>query len=353
MRFAAIDTGTNSTRLLITEITSAIKEEFASADIIREMHITRLGKNLDKTGMIDKNNADKTVSVLKKYLDLISYYKVRRYRAVGTRALRHAANAAWFKGYVMDLLGLELEIISHVEEAMLSFTGAAGSVEPGFLLKKNNILIPGNASGSLPYFHNTYPGDKEKIVTGNGKVCSKNTGREILVLDIGGGSTEFILGSLSQGITFTESINMGSVNISEKFISDFLPSPGELSKMGEFIRGEIEGSMQVIRKKQFKKVIGLAGTVSALASVDMGLKKYDMKRLNGHKLDFKNIMAIQERFCSLALEDRKKITGLEPERADIIIGGTAILIEIMKGLKLQQITVSENDILDGIIYSIF
>ena len=353
MRFAAIDTGTNSTRLLITEITSATKEKFAAADIIREMHITRLGGNLDKTGLIDKKNADKTVSVLKKYLDLINYYKVRRYRAVGTRALRHAANAAWFKGYVMDLLGLELEIISPQEEAMLSFTGAAGTVEPGFLLKKNNILIPGNASASLPYFHSTYPGDKEKIVTGNGKVYSKNTSGEILVLDIGGGSTEFILGSLSQGITFTESINMGSVNISEKFIKDSLPGSEELSKMGEFIRGEIKGIMQVIREKNLTKVIGLAGTVSAIASVDLKLEKYNMKRLNGYKLEFKNILAIQEKFCGLGLKDRKKITGLEPERADIIIGGTAILIEIMKGLKLQDIIVSENDILDGIIYSIF
>jgi exopolyphosphatase / guanosine-5'-triphosphate,3'-diphosphate pyrophosphatase len=353
MRLAAIDTGTNSTRLLISEIKSATKEEFTAADIIREMHITRLGKNLDKTGLIDKKNADKTVSVLKKYLDLINYYKIKSYRAVGTRALRHAANAAWFKGYVMDLLGLELEIISPQEEAMLSFTGAAGSAEPGFLLKINNILIRGNTSASLPYFHNTYPGDKEKIIIGNEKVYSKNTGGEILVLDIGGGSTEFITGSLSQGITFTVSINMGSVNVSEKFISDSLPSPGELGKMGEFIRGEIKGIMQIIREKNLAKVIGLAGTVSAIASVDLKLQKYDMKRLNGYKLDFKNILAIQEKFCGLGLKDRKKIIGLEPERADIIIGGTAILIEIMKGLKLQHVKVSENDILDGIIYSIF
>jgi exopolyphosphatase / guanosine-5'-triphosphate,3'-diphosphate pyrophosphatase len=316
MRLAAIDTGTNSTRLLISEITSAAKEEFATVDIIREMHITRLGKNLDKTGLIDKKNADKTASVLKKYLDLIKFYKVRRYRAVGTRALRQAANASWFKSYIMDLFGLELEIISSNEEALLSFTGAIGSLKPGLI---------------------------------NGR---RNSG-EILVIDIGGGSTEFILGSQSQGITFTESINMGSVNISEKFIKDSLPVSKELSKMKEFIIGEIKGIIQVIREKNLQEVTGLAGTVSALASVDLKLQKYDMKRLNGHKLEFKNILAIQEKFCRLNLKDRKKITGMEPERADIIIGGTAILIEIMKSLKLQHITVSENDILDGIIYSIF
>jgi exopolyphosphatase / guanosine-5'-triphosphate,3'-diphosphate pyrophosphatase len=316
MRLAAIDTGTNSTRLLITEIKSATKEEFATVDIIREMHITRLGKNLDKTGLIDKKNAEKTVSVLKKYFDLIKCYKVRRYRAVGTRALRQAANASWYKSYVMDLFGLELEIISPEEEALLSFIGAVGPLKPGFI---------------------------------NGQ---RNSG-EILVIDIGGGSTEFITGSLSQGITFTESINMGSVNISEKFIKDSLPDSKELSKMGKFIRGGIKSIIQVIRKKNLQEVIGLAGTVSAIASVDLKLQKYDMKRLNGHKLEFKNILVIQEKFCSLGLKDRKKITGLEPERADIIIGGSAILIEIMKSLKLQHITLSEKDILDGIVYSIF
>ncbi|MBN1299286.1 MAG: hypothetical protein JW997_06345 [Actinobacteria bacterium] len=342
MRLAAIDIGTNSTRLLISEILhtgqkSKVGKEFEKTSsnhlkenvirhLVRDMHITRLGGNLDKSGKISKKNAINTITVLGKYLEMIDLYKVEKFRAIGTRALRHAKNSLWFKNLAFHKTGIEIDIVSPEEEAALSFEGALG------LIKQPSGSFDLNAGKKYA----------DNLLNGN-----------TLVIDIGGGSTEFISGNINDGISYIKSIEIGSVNISERFDVSDVCRQSDIIKMKEFIKINIKGAINDIMSNPVRQVYGVAGTVSALASVDMGLEKYNMDALNGYVLLLDNILAIQNRFCSLCLEERKKIKGLEPQRADIIIGGTEILVSVMECLGRDKLIVSENDILDGIIYSIF
>ena len=330
MRLAAIDIGTNSTRLLITELISRKDNYPLLNPVLRDMHITRLGKSLDKYGDISYENAGCTIEVLKKYLKTIKKHKVKKYMAAGTRVLRQAGNSAWFVNYIKSLLGLDISVISGQEEAGLSFNGAIRGIESAIRLKTNNEL-----SGFI-------------------KFKPDNSDQNILVTDIGGGSTEFIYGSLGGGLSFSESIDIGSVNISERFLDDIVPDKSTIEIMNAFIRAKIKNIIEEIKfKENFSFMVGLAGTVSALASTDLKLAIYDRDKIHGHVLCLNKIKDIQEGFCSLELKKRKTITGLEPERADIIIGGTAILLQAMSMLNIDKIIVSESDILEGIIYSIF
>ncbi len=174
----------------------------------------------------------------------------------------------------------------------------------------------------------------------------------VLVIDIGGGSTEFILGSLNGRIIFSESIDIGCVNLTEKFINYSKPAPEDLELLNNYIRDKIRKTIDEIPKNNFNLIIGLAGTISTLAAVDLKLARYDRDKIHNHILKFDNIKLIYNQFCQVDMDSRKKITGLEEKRADIIISGAAILLEIMKMLGSDKILVSENDILDGIIYSI-
>jgi exopolyphosphatase / guanosine-5'-triphosphate,3'-diphosphate pyrophosphatase len=219
---------------------------------------------------------------------------------------------------------LSVEIISGSEEARLSFSGAVAG------LKDQNIF---GASQRNP----------------GGCTESKN----ILVIDIGGGSTEFILGSPEDGtITYLDSINIGSVSLSEKFLAGTAPDDKSITDLLNFIESRLGNSVEKISSTGFDFMVGLAGTISSLSAVDLELKEYDREKIHGHILYRDRARNIFRRFCSMDPEMRKKIKGLEPARADIIIGGTAILLKILEMLGLGSFIVSENDILDGIIYSI-
>lgn len=329
IRLAAIDIGTNSTRLLISDINLSLNNNFPPKNLYREMHITRLGKNLGLDGVITINSAEKTIEVLKKYLDLMNSCNVNKFRAVGTRVLRDAKNSKWFTDMVNARLGMKIDVVSFEEEAKLSFLGAVRGLTCNNNLYKNNIKEP------------------------EGFKKSNDSETNVLVIDIGGGSTEFIAGNLDEEILYLKSIPIGSVTVSEQFLSAEKPEEGDLKNMYNFISFKINKIIDDIKKTDFKIVVGLAGTVSAVASVDLGLKKYDREKIHGYTLDFTKVMNIQDKFCSMGLEQRKRIAGLDRNRADIIIGGTAILLEIFKQLSLDRIFISENDILDGIIYSIF
>jgi exopolyphosphatase/guanosine-5'-triphosphate,3'-diphosphate pyrophosphatase len=316
MKLAAIDTGTNSTRLLIADVFLEFKKNIRLTPIIaRQMQITRLGKNLEKTGVISKEAAEDTLKVLKKYYTLIKINGVARYRAVGTRVLRQASNSEWFKSYVYKKIGLDIEIIDWMEEARLSFAGA----------------IKGNKIQDFCRVEN----------------CN------ILVVDIGGGSTEFILGDGQGNITYANSVDIGSVRLMEKFLKHDIPKKLELKVLHSFIKEKIKDTTNELKRNNFIYMVGLAGTISTLASIDLKLDNYDREKIHSHILKFEKVMELYHKLLTLNLKERKKIKGLEPKRADIIIAGTAILIEIMNMTGVQELFVSENDILDGIIYSIF
>jgi len=311
MRLAAIDIGTNSARLLVSELSGSGCEVLE-----RTMEITRIGRNMSSTGKISLSSTDDTLKILKKYKSLMNKHNVLKYRAVGTSAVREASNSQWFTSFISKNSGIIIDMVTGSEEAHLSFTGAS---------KDMNISSDGQFS-------------------------------KILVLDIGGGSTEFIMGvpesDTGPDIDIVKSLNIGSVVLTEKFIRGTLPERTELEELESYIRSSIREVAQEISKGGDILIIGVAGTATTLASIDLGLEEYDSKKIHRHVLSFERIKSIYEILCGADLKERKKITGLAPGRADIIIGGTAILLEILKMLKKETMIVSEQDILDGIIYSL-
>ncbi len=382
MILAAIDIGTNSTRLLISNAAFFSNKELIFSNkkpilipLVREMHITRLGKNIN--GEISLDSADNTIKVLKRYIKLMSIHNVQKFKVVGTKVLRDAKNTQWFIDKVFNELGIKIEVISWQQEAKLSFLGAYSGL---FLLNNSNI----NGGGIANSIANN---------TTDNITLNKAKNDFVLVFDIGGGSTEFIVGNLKGEIFYLNSISIGSVTVSELFLNERIPKINDLEKMSKYIIDNIIMELKAILKlnfdrttkmvnslnpkaflnqekciaridkcvsnieninyaKDFKLVVGLAGTVSTLASVDLGLKKYCRDKIHGHQLNYERIIDIQKNFCSMDLEQRKKIIGLDKNRADIIIGGTEILIKILEALNIKKIFVSENDILYGIIYSI-
>ncbi|MCL4386388.1 MAG: Ppx/GppA family phosphatase [Cyanobacteria bacterium] len=319
MKLASIDIGSNSTRLLIVDYP---KENYSSVNyspifkiIARKTAITRISRNLTKTSLISGFSAGKTINVLNEYLNLIKKENVKKFRVVGTSALRKAKNSSWFINLVKSELGIKIDIISSSEEADLSFYGVVRNSDLISKIEPENFLI--------------------------------------LVIDIGGGSTEFIQGNTDGKIIFKESIDIGCVNLTEKFINyNKKPEIKDLEMLQQYVNQRIKVISAKIKELGFNIIFGVAGTISTLSMVDLKLKKYNRGKIHGHILRIDNIKKIYNNFCSLDFESRKKIAGLETKRADIIIGGTAILIEIMNLLEPDKIIVSENDILDGIIYSI-
>ena len=308
MNLASIDIGTNSTRLLISSyVNGKIKT------LIREMYITRIGKGLKESGCISEKHALLTIKILKRYKSLIDKFKVKKYLAVGTSALRRAGNSNEFVNKVFKETAIQLEIISGLKEAEFSFNGSV-----------KNLNLPQNIE--MP--------------------------QKILVADIGGGSSEFILGDRDSNILLIKSIDMGCVRASEDYLQSDPPEKHEIMLLNKAIKEKIEEALTDFKKYEDFIILGLAGTISTLASMSLNLKKYNMEKINCFTLDIKKIKTIFENLCNLKLEERKKITGLEPKRADVILGGIAIVIKVLEYFKKDRIIVSENDILDGIIYSL-
>ncbi|MCL4386038.1 MAG: Ppx/GppA family phosphatase [Cyanobacteria bacterium] len=308
MNLASIDVGTNSTRLLITSFNNGI-----FTPLIREMEITRLGKGIKDNGDILKENADATIKTLKKYKHLIDELKVEKYKAIGTSVLRRASNSSFFIDKTFQETGLKINVISGIEEASLSFNGAVKS-----LISVKRIKVP----------------------------------KKVLVVDIGGGSSEFIFGDTDFNILRLKSIDIGCVRVTEDFLHSDPPLQSEIELLNNFIKKRLANTLEDFNKDDDFIILGLAGTFSSLASISIKLKKYKMEKLNYLPLKLKKINIIFNNLCKLNLNERKKVTGLDPKRADIIIGGIAIAKEIINYFKKEKIIVSENDILDGIIYSL-
>ncbi len=313
MKLAAIDIGTNSIRLLISNYDNS---RFTA--IVRKMKVTRIGKNLEASGNISPEAARDTLEVLSSYLALMEEHEVVKYRAVGTSAVRNALNKNWFVEYIYKNIGLKIEAVSGTEEARFSFYGAVKS--PG-----SNYL-------------NNSTGPKAKDM--------------VLVIDIGGGSTELILGEQGSRPELIYSIKMGCVNLAEKFIRSERPGKDELAKLEDHIVKKLNEPLNQIKNNEPIFLIGTGGTITTLAAIDLKLEKYDSEKIHGYLLNLKTIEKIYKYLCSLNSKERKKVPGLQPERADIIISGTAIIQEILKLLGRDEVQVSEEDILDGIVYTL-
>ncbi|MHB8671974.1 MAG: Ppx/GppA phosphatase family protein [Acidimicrobiales bacterium] len=295
---AAIDCGTNSTRLLVSDGTRTLA---------RLMRITRLGQDVDRTGRLRTDAIDRMVAVLREYREVMDSFGVARLRITATSAARDADNRDELFDAVEAVIGERPELLGGAEEGRLSFDGATAELDP--------------AEGPF------------------------------LVVDIGGGSTEFAAGVPPEpdGVT---SVDLGCVRVTEKFLHRDPPAPEELSQAVSVIRDHLEDvARDLSSAREARCLVGLAGTVSAVAAIEQGLVAYDRDRIHHFVL---SRAAVEDVFRTLATESRAERVhnpGLEPERADVIVGGVAILVGVLRFFDLERCLVSESDILDGLIRS--
>ena len=281
MRVAAVDLGTNTTRLLVADVVDSRIEE-----LHRETRITRLGEGVDARRHLLPVSIARVRNVLSDYRRTIESLGAERTLAVATSAVRDAENGEAFLGEVEWSYGFATRLVGGDEEAELTRRG----VQPS----------PGT-----------------------------------LVLDIGGGSTELIVDD------FHVSLDLGSVRYTERFLHTDPPTVDELAACAAAVRA-------LLPRVQAHAAIGVAGTVTSLAALDLGLERYDRALVHGHRLALAGARAQLERLAALPLAERREVPALEPERAPVIVAGAVILTETLAHFGLDSIDVSERDILDGI-----
>jgi exopolyphosphatase/guanosine-5'-triphosphate,3'-diphosphate pyrophosphatase len=286
MRCACVDIGTNTTRLLVAE-----REDGEVVELERRTTITSLGQGVDATGRLADEAMDRVAEAIAVYREVIDRLCAEQVVAVATSAMRDAENGPAFRDYLKEKYGVDARTISGDEEARLTFLGAT---------------------------------------------AGRNDDRETVVIDIGGGSTELIEGGERV------STELGSVRLTERFLESDPPTAGEVEELARAVRSVLEE-----HDLSPKRGIGVAGTVTSLAALDLELVEYDPDRVHRHRLGQDAVRAQLERLAALPLAERREVPGLEPERAPVIVAGAAILLEVMRHLGLPEIEVSERDLLDG------
>ena len=295
---AVLDFGTNTTRLLITNGTSVD---------IRTHRITGLGRGLGKTDRLSEEGIGRVLDAVNEFKSLISENGVQRIRAVATRAARDAVNRADLFEPVSAALNHELELLSGEEEARYGFLGA---------------------TAGLP-----------------------STDGPFLVIDIGGGSTEFSYGTHAAEIH--RSVDMGSVRFMEQFFINDPPKPEELSGAIQVARLHLDA---IARDHAImgtaKTVVGVAGTITTIAAVEIGLEPYDPQIIDGFVLSRRAAEDVFRTLATESLEIRKYNPGLEAARADVIVAGCCILVAVMRHWELEECLVRESDLLDGLAFEL-
>jgi exopolyphosphatase / guanosine-5'-triphosphate,3'-diphosphate pyrophosphatase len=302
MRVAVVDIGTNSTRLLIADIdSSAPTGTSAVTDLDRRSVVTRLGDGVDAGGKLSQQAADRTLAVLRDYTDAIESRGCERNLAVLTSAVRDAANGAELTEQVRAL-GLDAKILTGDEEAQLTFLGAMS--------------------------------DREQSAT------------PAVVIDVGGGSTEFVIGH-DHTPTFHTSLQAGVVRMSERHIGSDPPAQAELDALRADVRGIFEDGLPVERRAAVKRGIAVAGTATSAAAIDQQLDPYDPQKVHGYPLRQTTVESLLSRLAAMDEGQRRHVTGLHPDRAPTIVAGMILLGEAMGAFGLDQVEVSEHDILRG------
>jgi exopolyphosphatase / guanosine-5'-triphosphate,3'-diphosphate pyrophosphatase len=311
-RVAAIDCGTNSIRLLIAEISSDHQQ---LTDITRQMEIVRLGEGVDKTGRLSEAALYRTIGALREYVDLIRAAQPCSVRMVATSATRDAENSQEFTDRVVEVLGVAPEVISGDEEAWLSFAGATRDMSG----------TPLAAEGACP--------------------------PPYLVTDIGGGSTEFVLGDRA-GITGALSVNIGCVRLTERHLHGDPPTPVEVTATISDIDATLDRLSAAIPVDQASTLVGLAGSVTTVAGMALGLAGYDSARIHHSRIPAARVHEIATELLAMGKAERAAIPVMHPGRVDVIGAGALILDRIMTRLGFAEVLVSEHDILDGITWSL-
>ena len=302
MRVAGIDCGTNSIRLLIAEVTPA-----GLVDLDRRMLVVRLGEGVDATGRLAPAALERTFAATRVYADAIREAGVDRVRFVATSATRDAENAADFRAGVAEILGLEPEVITGDQEAALSFTGATQSMAAG--------LAP-------PY----------------------------LVVDVGGGSTEFVLGNGT--VEASRSVDVGCVRMRERHLHGDPPTGAEIDAATQDIDAAIDLAADAVPLDQARTLIGVAGTATTIAAIALGLERYDPVAIHGARVPAATVHEVAARMLTATRAERAAIGVMHPGRVDVIGAGALVIDRVVSRLGEVDLVASEHDILDGIAASI-
>ncbi|HET7591294.1 MAG TPA: Ppx/GppA phosphatase family protein [Solirubrobacterales bacterium] len=294
MRVAVIDVGTNSTRLLVADV-----EEGKVSVLERRSTVTRLGRGVDLSGHLAGEAIEDVCEAIGGYIGILEEFGAETVDAIATSAVRDADNGSAFIAELRERFALSARVLDGEEEARLTYLGATSESPPA---------------------------------------------EPTLVVDIGGGSTELIVGRGAE-IAFHDSLQAGVVRHSERCISSDPPTAGELEALAADVRGLIEASLGT--GVQADRGIAVAGTPTSLAAVELGLEPYDPSRVHGHVLALPSIQRMLSRLASVPLAERIEIPGLHPDRAPTIVAGVVILVEVMRAFGLERIAVSEQDILYG------
>jgi exopolyphosphatase / guanosine-5'-triphosphate,3'-diphosphate pyrophosphatase len=296
-RVAVVDIGTNSTRLLVAEV-----EDGAITELQRESIVTRLGEGVDATGRLGDEPQARVFAALDKYAAAIEHHGADRRFVVMTSAVRDAANGADFAATVTGRYGLEGRTLSGEDEARLSFLGAT-------------------------------------------------TGRDaddpLLVIDIGGGSTEMIVGARGT-VDFHVSTQVGVVRHTERHLHSDPPTADELAALAADARPALEAAVPAEVRRRARAAVAVAGTATSCASIDLELDPYDPAKVEGHTVSRERLEELRDRLASMPLSERRSVTGLDPARAPTIVAGTVILLEVLGAFGLTGFEASERDILWGV-----
>jgi exopolyphosphatase / guanosine-5'-triphosphate,3'-diphosphate pyrophosphatase len=293
-RVAVIDVGTNSTRLLVADVAGG-----RVSPLERRSTVTRLGRGVDLSGRLSAEAIEDVCAAIGGYVGILEELGAETVDAIATSAVRDAENGSAFIAELRERFALSARVLGGEEEARLTYLGAT--------------------SENLP----TEP---------------------TLVVDIGGGSTELIVGSGRQ-ISFHDSLQVGVVRHTERHIGSDPPGAREMEALAADVRGLIEASVGA--GVEASQGIAVAGTPTSLAAVEMELEPYDPARVHGHVLALPSIQRMLSRLASAPLAERVGIPGLHPDRAPTIVAGVVVLVETMRAFGLEEITVSEHDILYG------
>jgi len=300
MRVAVVDVGTNSTRLLIAEVDGDGHVE----ELERRTRVTRLGDGVDSSGRLSDAAIERVFDTLEEYSALIERYGAQARPAVLTSAVRDATNGAQFTAELRRRYGLDAQTIAGSEEAELTFLGALSGRD----------------------------GDDREPT---------------LVVDVGGGSTELIVGSGSEGRDFF-SLQAGAVRQSERHLHHDPPTPAELAALSSELASLITSEVPEPARRGVARAIAVAGTATSCAAIDQALDPYDPARVHGYRLDLATLKLLFARLASLDLEQRRRVRGLHPDRAPTIVAGASILIRVLEAFELDGFEASEHDILRGV-----
>ncbi|MET7647386.1 Ppx/GppA phosphatase family protein [Streptomyces sp. NPDC005426] len=308
-RVAAIDCGTNSIRLLVADADPATGE---LVELDRRMEIVRLGQDVDRTGRLAPEALERTFAACRRYAEVIKELGAEKVRFVATSASRDAENRDDFVGGVLDILGVEPEVITGDQEAEFSFDGATKE-------------LAGRDDLAKPY----------------------------LVVDIGGGSTEFVVGD--DRVRAARSVDIGCVRMTERhLVRDGVvgdpPAPDAVDAIRSDVAAALDLAEETVPLTSAATLVGLAGTVTTVAAIALGLEEYDSEAIHHSRVSLEQVREITARLLASTHAERAAIGAMHPGRVDVIASGALILLAVMERTGAREVVVSEHDILDGIAF---